>query len=178
MINEVVAKKYAKALAKEFDLEMLEGIAEFLSALAEALRESKIAAVVNSPEISKEKRAEILLAAAADLNSKEVENFLKLLVKHNRVSIIGDIASVLKSYIADVKKEYTGTVYSDSDIDEKVLEQLSAGLGRKFDSKIMLSFEKNGYDGIKVDVEGLGIEIGFSRSRISDQIVEHILKAI
>jgi len=38
--------------------------------------------------------------------------------------------------------------------------------------------QKYDFDGIKVDVDGLGVEISFSRSRISDQIVDHILKAI
>lgn len=178
MMNEIVAKKYANALAKEFDLDTLSSVAELLSALAEALSDAQIAAVVNSPEVSKERRTEILLAAIAGVQSKQMENFIKLLVEHNRVALVADIAAVLKSYIADQKKEYTGVVYSDSDIDEKVLGELSSGLGKKFDSKINLSFVKKDFDGIKVDVDGLGIEISFSRSRISDQIVDHILKAI
>ena len=178
MMNEIVAKKYANALAREFDLDTLQNVSELLASLAEAFEDTKIAAVVNSPEVSKEKREEILLAAVAGANSKQMENFIKLLVEHNRVALVGDIASVLKSYIADQKKEYTGVVYSDSDIDAKVLGELSAGLGKKFDSKIALDFVKNDFDGIKVDVDGLGVEISFSRSRISDQIVDHILKAI
>ena len=178
MMNEIVAKKYANALVKEFDLDTLADVVEVLEALAEALADAQIAAVMNSPEVSKEKRSEILLAAVSGAKSKEIENFVKLLVEHNRVALVGDIAVVLKSYIANQKKEYAGVVYSDSDIDEKVLGELSAGLGKKFDSKIDLRFVKNDFDGIKVDVNGLGVEISFSRSRISDQIVDHILKAI
>ena len=178
MMNEIVAKKYANALAKEFDLETLQNVAEVLSSLAEALNDAKIAAVIDSPEVSKEKREEILLAAVAGAKSKQLENFIKLLVEHNRVTLVADIAAVLESYIADQKKEYAGVVYSDSDIDEKVLGELSSGLGKKFDSKIALTFVKNDFDGIKVDVDGLGVEISFSRTRISEQIVEHILKAI
>ena len=178
MMNELVAKKYVKALAKEFDLATLQEVTDVLSALTEALGQSEISAVINSPEVSKEKRAEILRAAVAGTGSKQIENFVKLLVEHNRVMLFEDIVAVLKSYIADQKREYTGVVYSDSDIDEKVLAELSSGLEKKFDSKILLTFEKNGFDGVKVDVEGLGVEISFSRSRISDQIVDHILQAI
>ena len=178
MMNEIVAKKYANALSKEFDIETLESVADVLASLAEVLSDSKIAAVVNSPEVSKERREEILLAAIAGTKSKQLENFIKLLVEHNRVALVGDIAAVLKSYIADQKKEYSGVVYSDSDIDAKILDELGSGLGKKFDSKIALTFVKNDFDGIKVDVDGLGVEISFSRTRISDQIVEHILKAI
>ena len=60
----------------------------------------------------------------------------------------------------------------------KVLKELGDGLGKKFDSKITLSYIKSNFDGIRVDVEDLGIEISFSKSRINKQIVEHILKAI
>jgi F-type H+-transporting ATPase subunit delta len=37
---------------------------------------------------------------------------------------------------------------------------------------------KNDFNGIKVAVEGLGIEINFSKDRIDSQIIEHIIKAI
>ncbi len=177
-MNELVAKKYVKALAKEFDMTSLESAAEVLSALAKALNDGKIAAVMNSPEVSKEKRAEILTAAIAGANSKQMENFIKLLVEHNRVDLIADIAATLQSYIADKKREYRGVVYSDTEIEESVLGELSAGLGKKFDSTIALSFVKSDFDGIKVDVDGLGVEISFSRSRIGNRIVDHILKAI
>ena len=42
MMNEIVAKKYANALAKEFDLDTLSSVAELLSALAEALSDTQI----------------------------------------------------------------------------------------------------------------------------------------
>jgi F-type H+-transporting ATPase subunit delta len=69
-------------------------------------------------------------------------------------------------------------VYSDSDIDSKVIEDLGNGLGSRFDSKISLKFVKDNFKGIKVDVEDLGVEISFSKSRINDQMIEHIIKAI
>jgi F-type H+-transporting ATPase subunit delta len=112
------------------------------------------------------------------VKSKELNNFLKLIVENGRIELIPDIANELNKIISKKKKSYKGIVYSDSDIDSKVLGDLEKGLGKKFDSKISLSFNKGDFDGIKVDVEDLGIEISFSKSRINNQIVEHILKAI
>jgi F-type H+-transporting ATPase subunit delta len=80
--------------------------------------------------------------------------------------------------LADTTKTYSGFVYSDSKIDDKVIKGLSAGLSKKFDSTISLQFVKNNFNGIKVDVEDLGIEIDFSKLRINSQIIEHIIKAI
>jgi F-type H+-transporting ATPase subunit delta len=100
------------------------------------------------------------------------------LVEKNRIGIIPAIAEGMRKDLIATTKTYTGLVYSDSDIDEKVLQGLSAGLSKKFDSKISLEFVKNDFNGIKVDVEDLGIEIDFSKSRINTQIIEHIIKAI
>ncbi len=177
-MKELIAKKYVKALAEAFDLEMLEQVEELLEALAEALKDPKISVVLHAPEISKEKKAEILNAAVAKANMKQLENFIRLLVEHDRIDVIEDIATVLRKYIADIKKSYVGKVYSDTQIDSKVLDQLGSGLSKKFDSTIALQFVQSDFDGIKVDVEDLGVEISFSKSRISKQIVEHILKAI
>jgi len=178
MMNELIAKKYAKALAVTFSLEELESVANVLEVLAKVLQEPAIAAVVNSPEVSKERRAEILLGAIEQTNSSALENFIKLLVEKSRVSLLSDIADALKRYIADEKKNYRGVVYSDSEIDAKILNELAKGLGKKYGSSISLEYIKSGFDGIKVDVEDLGIEISFSKSRINKQIVAHVLQAI
>jgi F-type H+-transporting ATPase subunit delta len=84
----------------------------------------------------------------------------------------------MRKDVAATSKNYSGVIYSDSDIDAKVLDDLSAGLGKKFDSKISLEFVKNDFNGIKVDVADLGVEINFSKSRINSQMIEHIIKAI
>ena len=177
-MNELIAKKYVKALTKAFDLEALKNVAEIMDALAQTLADEKVKTVMDAPEVSKEQKAEILLSAIAGAGSKEVENFIRVLALKDRITLMGEIAEVLRKHIADQNKSYSGVVYSDSEIDEKVLGELGAGLGKKFDSTISLGFEKSDFDGIRVDVEDLGIEISFSKSRINNQIVEHILKAI
>ena len=58
------------------------------------------------------------------------------------------------------------------------MQDLSNGLSKKFDSSISLSFVKNDFNGIKVGIEDLGVEINFSKSRINSQMIEHIVKAI
>jgi F-type H+-transporting ATPase subunit delta len=121
---------------------------------------------------------EILLEAVKSANSKQINNLIRLLVEKNRIGIIPALAEGLRKNLTASTKIYKGNVYSDSIIDNKVIQDLSAGLSKKFDSKISLEFIKNDFNGIKVDVEDLGIEIDFSKSRINSQIIEHIVKAI
>lgn len=177
-MEELIAKRYLKAIKQSSDLESMQNIALIFSVLAESFNNEKFNQIINNPDISKNQKSEILLAAVKSSGSKNVENLIKLLVEHNRINIIPAIAEVIRKDIAKTSKNYSGIVYSDSNIDAKVMEDLSNGLGGRFDSKISLKFIKNDFNGIKVDVEDLGVEISFSKARINSQIIEHIVKAI
>lgn len=177
-MEELIAKRYLKAIKQRSNAESMQSIALIFSVLAESFNNERFNQIINNPDVSKNQKSEILLAAVKSAGSKDVENLIKLLVEHNRISIIPVIAEIMRKDIAKTNKSYSGIVYSDSNIDAKVIEGLSNGLGNRFDSKISLKFIKNDFNGIKVDVEDLGVEISFSKSRINSQIIEHIAKAI
>ena len=63
-------------------------------------------------------------------------------------------------------------------MDAKTLTDLSTGLSKKVDATVELTFIKSDYDGLKVEVADLDMEINFSKTRVNAQLVEHILKAI
>ena len=177
-MEELIAKKYIKAIKKSSDLETMQNMTLIFSTIAEAFDNEKFIQIINNPDVSKDQKSEILLSAVKSAGSKDVDNLIKLLAEHNRINIIPAIAEVMRKDVADTTKNYDGIVYSDSDIDTKVIEDLSSGLGKRFDSNISLAFVKNNFNGIKVDVQDLGVEISFSKSRINSQIIEHIIKAI
>ena len=177
-MEELIAKRYIKALKGSSDIATLETISEIFSAIALSFKDDKFIQIINNPNVSKDQKSGILLDAVKSANSNAVNNLIKLLAEHNRLNIIPAIAEVMRKDLAANSKTYQGVVYSDSDIDAKVIQDLGNGLGKKFASNISLTFVKNDFDGIKVDVEDLGIEINFSKSRINSQIIEHIVKAI
>ena len=177
-MEELIAKRYIKAIKKSSDVESMKNMTLIFSTLAEAFNDKKFVQIINNPAVSKEQKSEILLASVKSADSKDVNNFIKLLAEQNRINIIPAIAEVMRKDVADTSKDYNGIIYSDSDIDAKVISDLSEGLGKKFDSNISLEFVKNDFNGIKVDVADLGVEINFSKSRINNQIIEHIVKAI
>ncbi|MCK9455159.1 MAG: F0F1 ATP synthase subunit delta [Sulfurimonas sp.] len=177
-MEELIAKRYIKAIKQGSSAENMQNIASIFAVLAEAFNNEKFNQIINNPDVSKQQKSEILLDAVKSTNSKDVENLIKLLAEHNRINIIPAVAEVMRKDIAITNKSYSGAVYSNSDIDAKVIDDLSIGLGSKFNSKISLKFEKSSFNGIKVDVADLGVEISFSKSRINSQIIEHIAKAI
>ena len=177
-MEELIAKRYIKALSEGSDLASMQNITTVFSALAESFKDDKFVSIIANPSIKAEYKSNILLESVKDVNSNEINNLIKLLVENKRINIIPAIAQELKKDLANTTKTYEGVIYSDSDIDVNVIQELSDGLSKKYDSTISLSFVKNDFSGIKVEVEGLGIEINFSKDRIDSQIIEHIIKAI
>ena len=177
-MEELIAKRYIKAMVNSTDASSIENIAIVFSTLAESFKDEKFINIISSPNVSVSDKSSILLDSVKSANSNEINNFIKLIVENKRINIIPAIAEEMRKDLAKKTKTYIGTVYSDSDIDEKTITELSSGLSKKFDSNITLLYVKDDFDGIKVDVEDLGIEINFSKLRINNQMIEHIVKAI
>ena len=177
-MEELIAKKYIKALKASADLESMTNITTVFSALAESFKDEKFIKIINNPNVLPAQKQEILLEAVKSAKSNQIDNLIKLLVENKRINIIPAMAIELIKDVANSTKTYGGLISSNSDIDAKVVAELSGGLSRKFDSNITLTSIKNDFNGIKVEVEGLGIEINFSKDRIDSQFIEHIIKAI
>jgi F-type H+-transporting ATPase subunit delta len=177
-MEELIAKKYIKAIKNSSNTTSMTDIAATFSVLAKSFNNDKFTNIINNPNVSSDDKSSILLDSVKSLESSAVNNLIKLLVEKNRIAIIPALAEEMRKDIAYSSKSYEGRVYSNSEIDSKVIQDLSDGLSKKFDSTITLNFQKTDFNGIKVDVEDLGIEIDFAKSRINTQMIEHIIKAI
>ncbi len=177
-MEKLIAKRYIKALKDGSDAEVVGIATNIFSALAESFKDKKFVQIMDNPNVSISDKSTILLKAVESVKSEKINNFIKLLAENRRINIIPAIAEALRKDVALSTKTYEGIIYSNNNIATKVIEELSSGLSKKFDSKISLIFVKNNFDGIKVDVEDLGVEINFSKTRINNQLIEHIIKAI
>jgi len=174
----LVAKRYVAALLDGESSENMAVYSAVFNVLASEFENEKFVDLISSPSIAASAKEEILLAAVANVGSEKINNFLKLLAEKNRLELIPVIADQLLKEIAVTNNAYAGKIFSDSDIDEKTVESLSAGLSKKVDANISLEFVKTDFDGIKVEVEDLGVELNFSKERINSSLIDHILKAI
>lgn len=177
-MEELIAKRYIKALKSSSDMASLENMVVVFSTLAESFKDEKFVAIFGNPNIASQVKSEILLEAVKSADSEALNNLIKLLVENRRIQVIPAIAQELQKDMANATKTYSGVVYSDTAMADSVMQDLSSGLGKKFDSNISLSFIQSDFNGIKVEVEGLGVEINFSKDRINSQLIEHIVKAI
>ena len=141
-MEELIAKKYIKALSSDSDAASIQNISEVFSSLADSFKDDKFVSIIVNPLVNSKDKSEILLDAVKSAKSDKINNLIKLLVENKRINIIPAIAKELKKDIANSTKTYTGVIYSDSDIDSKVTQELSTGLSKKFDSTISLTFVK------------------------------------
>ena len=175
---DLIAKRYIRALKQGSDVKSLQIISDIFAELALSFNDKNFTSIINNPSVKAQDKSSIILEAVASAKSETLNNLIKLLSEHNRLNVIPAIATELKKDLARTNKSYTGVVYSDEKMTAKLIKELSTGLGAKYNSKITLSFVQNDFNSIKVDVEDLGIEINFSKTRINNQIIDHIVKAI
>ncbi|MEA3522626.1 MAG: F0F1 ATP synthase subunit delta [Campylobacterota bacterium] len=177
-MEELIAKRYIKAMRESMNNSDFESISEVFDGLSTAFENEKFTQIVLSPNISTEDKRDILVNSVDKTGNAKLNNLLSLLAENGRIEIIPAIAVEMKKELAREKNSFVGKVFSDSDIDQKAIKGLSSGLSKKVGSTIVLEFIKSDYDGVKVEVDDLGIEINFSKNRLNSQMIDHILKAI
>ena len=85
---------------------------------------------------------------------------------------------LLKYEISVLNNEYDGVVYTNKELSSDEMNKIESQFAKKFDITLTLTQNICDYDGVKVEVNGLGYEVGFAKSRLKAQMIDHILKAI
>lgn len=177
-MKDQIATRYVAALVEGASIDDLQAFESILRALDETLNDEKVKAMIFSPYMDKAGKLAILLDAVKTAKSDKLNNLLKLLVEKRRLDVIGSMSDVLRLMIAQERKVYQGKVSSNSDFDAKSIKAFEEKLSNKTGASISLNFEKNAYNGVKVEVEDLGLELSFSKDQLRQQMIQHILKTI
>ncbi len=172
-----IAKKYVKALINSMDDKEITSLSEGFDNITGAFKNSKFISIIQAPEISKEKKAEFI-SNLIDTKDQKIINFIKLLCVNDRIEEIPTIAAELKDRIALKNNTFNGILISGKKVSEDKLKDIEAVLSKKFDSTIKLENRVEDYNGMKVEIESLGVEIGLSTDRLKQQIAQTILSAI
>lgn len=178
MQYELIAKRYIKPLMEVCDQSSLENLAELLGNVAKAYDDQKFIAIMNSTDVTANAKCQLVLDMVAPANSSEINNLVKLLAENGRLLLIPVLATELKRSIAISKRMYKGRIYSNTVVDQSSVDLIARDLGTKTGTTITLDYVASDFDGIRVEVDDLNVEINFSKSRLNAQLIEHILKAI
>jgi F-type H+-transporting ATPase subunit delta len=174
---DLVVKRYAKALIDGKDISQLESQITELESVNVAYSNDKFLSIITSVEVTSHKKVELILSFLNNASQNTI-NLIKLLGENRRLEIVPQLVQELKKELFTMKNSYEGTIYTKTELATTYVSSLEEQFGKKFDIQLKLNQKVCNYDGIKVEIEGLGVEIGFSKDRLKSQMINHILKAI
>lgn len=175
-MSKIIADKYITAVIDSFSKDGINSVLNNLEIISKAFENIKFSEMIDSPIIDNKSKEALVLSL---VNSDEkFENFIKVLSKNSRLSLIPEIFRGIRSVILANKNEHNGIIYSKENVSDEQIKNLEGLLSKRFNSKISLDFQESDYNGVKIDLESLGLEISFSLDRLKQGISEYILKAI
>ncbi len=172
-----VSKKYVKALISIYDKDKLVEISSALNDMVPAFKNPKLKTILYSSDVDRDKKVDFLISLLQKSDEK-IKNLFKLLAEYGRLELIPTIAKELNFQVAKLTNTHKGVVISDKELSNDKVEEIAKKLSSKFDTNIVLDSKKSDYNGIKVEVDTLGVEVAFSASRLKEQLKNHILKSI
>ncbi len=172
-----ISKKYVKAIVSLVSIDELSEIASSLKEIVPAFKDEKLKMILFSNDITSDKKVEFL-SSLLNKSDEKVINLFKLLAKNGRLELIPTISSELEYQVSKLTNSHKGIVLSDKDLSNEKISEIAKNLSSKFDTNIELESVKSDYNGIKVEVDTLGVEVAFSANRLKEQLKKHILKSI
>ncbi len=176
-MNDLIAKRYVKALLDGKDVAAATSIYNELSEISKAFADDKFISIISSIEVKEDQKTDLIISLV-DNTSDTTKNLIKLLGSKKRLEIIPFIVAELKANIGAMGNSYEGVVYTNNALSDQYINSIAEQFSKKFDVKLSLTQDVCDYDGIKVDIDGLGVEISFSKDRLKSQMINHILKAV
>ena len=176
-MKEVIAKRYIKALKLSSSIEELESFYKILDSISIALLEPRFADIIYSPEVSKEVKVNLILDSIKNIDEK-LKNFIKIIGEYKRFDVLPEVTKELRYQLALTKNKFEGKVFTSKKLTSVQIKELTKSFNQKLNTEIILTQEIGDFNGVKVEIDDLGVEIGFSKDRLQNQIIEHILKAI
>jgi len=177
-MNELIAKRYAVALMEivsEKDLgEQLELLREILKAFAgEEFRE-----IIASPLVPDAKKFEMLIAPLEEKLDRKFFRLLQVMSEKGRLDLLPDLEAILAFELKKRSNSFEGHVESDEALSEEEIGRLEKVLEKYSGASISLKQTGQQSDGLRVTVEDLGLELGFSKARIKSDLLDFIQKAL
>jgi len=140
MIN-VVADRYAQALFEVGEeTQTTSELYQELKQLVDILNENKdLYNFLKSPLIGREDKKNVMKNIFENQLSKNMNNFLKIVIDKDRMSTIGNIQESYKNLLNDKNNILEGTVITAVGLNEKEIKDLEKNLSTKYNKNVTLT---------------------------------------
>ena len=176
-MSEAVVKKYVKAILIGVKSSEIQDFVSNLSQIAPAFQSEKFKSIISLPTLKSSEKADFIASLVKDPSSNFI-NFIKLLGANKRLELIPQILVEINKQQAALNNSYKGEVYGNFNFSADQMSALEDKFSKRFNANIKLDSQKSEYNGIKIELNDLGVEASFSVDRLKAQMSEHILKAI
>lgn len=135
------ARPYAKA-AFEFALteQTLSAWSDGLNQAALIVSDPDIEAILENPQVTKEKGLELILSIKSDTWKPALQNFLQLLAEKGRLLLLPIIAHLFDEFSAEYHKTTEVQVYSAFPLTDEQQQRLQSKLQQRLQTKTHLNF--------------------------------------
>ena len=137
-----VARPYALAAFDEArKLGDLKSWSEMLHSLAEAVVNAEVRAAITSPRVAKNQLESLMLALCGGKASATGQNFIKLLVENQRLTLLPEITQLFEVMRAEAEKSVDVVVTSAFDLNETQKQKISMAMKNRMGREVRLSCE-------------------------------------
>jgi F-type H+-transporting ATPase subunit delta len=166
-----LARPYAAAVFKRAsESGSAQQWSDMLNFIAMVVKDKAIAAIVDNPKVSKDKLISVLLDICQGQLNSEGENFLKLLVQNDRLTLAPQISSLYETHKADAE----GYV----DVDVKTAYSFTKEEQKKFTSSLEKTLAKKVRLNVNVDKSLIGGFLAKAGDRVIDGSVKGRLQQL
>ena len=178
-MTNIVARKYVNALVKIYSERELELVRESLEKIVSAMSIQKLRFILVSKEVSHAKKVELLVEISENTDSK-FSNFIRLLVDKQKIDYVASMSEELRKYLASRKGSVSGLITASFDVSPEVKSTLEKSLSHRLGKSVELDVDTHsghGFNGIRVDLDDISVEVEIEKTKLKDSIIEHILKS-
>lgn len=170
-----LARPYAAAVFKRAkETKSTEKWSKSLAFMSAVLNDEKISVLVDNPKVSSERLSTLMLDICQGQIDEEGENFLKLLVQNNRLTLASTIAKIFEEY----KAESEGYV----DVEVTTAYPFSKEEEKSFTSALQKALSKKVHMNVTVDKSLIGGVLVRAGDRVIDGSIrgqlQHMQKAL
>ena len=175
---ELVAKRYAKALMEINGGKNIDAFITALEGVTAAVETPKGKEIITSPLVSAEDKVSLITASLGKTADPLLKELIKLMGEKGRLGLIPELTAILKFEKKKESNSFVGRVESKNTLDAAELKNLEETLSKHSGAQITLEQVKSDLNGVKVEVEDLGLELNFSKDRVKAALLDYIQKAL
>lgn len=173
MKDSILSKKYSNALCDGAKREEVANYISILSSYKDVLASKECRSKILNPFITKEDKM-----AFFKCDDVKVTRVVEMLAEINHLDILTNIYEDVSLAYNKLIKKFKGVIHSKDGVNKSDITEIEKRLSKYLDKEIELEYVKDDYNGVKVVVDDLFLEVSFSLNKIRDSLVSHVLKAV